>query len=583
MNSAFLLILAGVGFLVAYHTYGRFLARRIFRIQPENTCPSRALQDNYDYVPTSRHVLFGHHFTSIAGLGPIVGPAIAVIWGWLPAVIWILFGAVFFGAVHDFGALVVSLRKSGRSIGDIVADLVGPRVRLLFLLIIFFELWLLIAVFALIIAMLFVLYPQSVVPVWIEIVVAVALGWWVYRKKGGILWPSIIAVATLYLFVWVGTWLPVDFVDMGASHDQAIMLWMGIVALYALAASLLPVQTLLQPRDYINSHQLMIAGGLLFAGVLWVQPAVVAPAVENAPAGAPAIFPFIFVVIACGAISGFHCLVSSGTSSKQCESEQDAQFISYGSMLMEGGLSILVIIACTAGLGLGLDINGQTLTGESAFHAHYASWQAAQGLGSKLDAFIQGSANILSGLGIPPGFCLAVMAVFIVSFAATTVDTATRIQRYIVVELGKAAGIRPLTYNSVATIFAVATALLLAFYDGTGKGALRLWPLWGTVNQLLAGLSLLAVTLYLAEKKIRFRYTFLPMVFMLVITCWALVLNIHSYYTAKDWLLMAIGSLIMGLNIWLLLEGLGALQGFVSNNKAEQTASGPVPSQHNYR
>lgn len=565
MNSAALLLLVALAFMVAYFTYGRFLARRIFALRTENTCPSCVLRDDYDYVPTTRHVLFGHHFTSIAGLGPIVGPAIAVIWGWVPAVIWIIFGAIFFGAVHDFGSLVVSLRKSGRSIGDIVADLVGPRVRLLFLLIIFFELWLLIAVFALIIAILFSLYPQAVIPVWSEIAVAVALGWWIYRKKGGILLPSILAVAALYGFVWVGAKVPVDLTAMGVPHDQAIMTWMGIVAVYALVASLLPVQTLLQPRDYINSHQLLIAGGLLLAGVLWVQPEVVAPALESAPAGAPSMIPFIFVVIACGAISGFHCLVSSGTSSKQCANEQDAQFVSYGSMLMEGGLSTLVIIACTAGLGLGLTINGETLTGASAFQAHYTSWQAAQGLGSKLDAFVQGSANIIGGMGLPPGLCLAVMAVFIVSFAATTVDTATRIQRYIVVELGKAVKFRPLTSNAMATIFAVAASMILAFYDGTGKGALRLWPLWGTINQLLAGLSLLAVTLYLAEKKSRLRYTFMPMVFMLIITGWALLLNIHHYYLGGDWLLLVIGSLIMGLNIWLLIEGLTALHGFVFN------------------
>lgn len=567
MNSLVLMIFVMGAFLLAYNTYGRFLAGRIFRIRPENDCPSCTMQDDYDFVPTSKHVLFGHHFTSIAGLGPIVGPAIAVIWGWVPAVLWIVFGGIFMGAVHDFGALIVSIRKSGRSIGDIAADLISSRVRLLFLLIIFFELWLVIAVFALIIGMLFTMYPQSVIPVWSEIPIAMILGWWVYKRKGRIFWPSILAVALMYFFVWVGALVPVDLSSFGLQNSGVISLWIFIVMVYALVASLLPVQTLLQPRDYINSHQLLIAVALLCAGVFWVHPTIVAPAVNLSPEGAPAMIPFIFVIIACGAISGFHCLVSSGTSSKQCENERDAQFISYGSMLMEGGLSILVVIACTAGLGLGLKVSGITLTGTAAFNTHYAGWQAAQGLASNLDAFVQGSANIMEGMGLPHSLCLAVMAVFIVSFAATTVDTATRIQRYIIVELGKATRIKPLTGNTAATFFAVATALLLAFYDGTGKGALRLWPLFGTINQLLAGLSLLAVTTYLARKHIRFIYTFLPMVFMLAVTGWAMVLNIKNYYSTQNWLLLGIGTLVMGLNLWLLAEGLIALRGFSKNRR----------------
>lgn len=562
MNSLVLMLLVGGAFLLAYNTYGRFLAKRIFRIRPENECPSCSLQDNYDYIPTPKHVLFGHHFTSIAGLGPIVGPAIVVIWGWVPAILWIVFGSIFFGAVHDFGALVVSMRKAGRSIGDVAADLIGPRVRFLFLLIIFFELWLIIAIFAMIIAMLFAMYPQSVIPVWTEIPIAMVLGWWVYVRKGNLFWPSILAVTLMYVFVWVGAMVPVDLAALGIASNPLVT-WIIIIAVYALIASLLPVQVLLQPRDFINSHQLMIAGGLLMAGVVWVHPPILAPAINTSPAGAPPMLPLIFVIMACGAISGFHCLVSSGTSSKQCENERDAQFISYGSMLMEGTLAALVVISCTAGLTMGLKVGGEKLVGATAFTTHYANWHAANGLGAQLDAFIQGASNILEGMGIPESFCLSVMAVFIVSFAATTIDTATRIQRYIVVELGKATNLKPLTGNTAATFFAVITALALAFYDGTGKGALRLWPLWGTINQLLAGLALLAVTIYLARKKISIIYTLSPMVFMLIVTGWAMVLNVRSFYATQNWLLLVIGLLVMGLNVWLALEGLVALRGFL--------------------
>ncbi len=555
MNAFWLLILAAAGFVVAYHTYGRFLARRVFKINPQNRCPSQTLGDEYDFVPTRRHILMGHHFTSIAGLGPIVGPAVAVIWGWAPAILWILFGAVFFGAVHDFGSLALSLRRQGRSIGDIAAELLTPRLRLLFMIIIFLELWLLIAVFAMLIAVLFMMYPQSVIPVWSEIPIAIILGWWIYRKKGSALWPSIIAVTVMYAMVYVGGKIPLSLAGTGLEDGGVLPAWIVIVLAYAFIASLLPVQTLLQPRDYINSHQLMIAMALIALGIFVSRPEIVAPAVHFKPEGAPPMFPFLFVVIACGAISGFHCLVSSGTSSKQCANERDAQFISYGGMLLEGSLSIMVVIACTAGIGLGLMQGGETLTGISAFHGHYADWQAADGLGSKLDAFARGSANMMAGFGIPISLGLTVMAVFIVSFAATTVDTATRIQRYIVGELARAAGVPVFSRAFPATLVAVGSALALAFADGSGKGALRLWPLWGTINQLLAGLALLVLSTYLARRRQRPMVTLLPMVFMMAITSWAMVLNLKSSFGADDGLLFGIGLAVMVINLWLIAEG----------------------------
>ncbi len=348
MNS---LVLAGImftGYLVAYHTYGKFLARKIFKLNPEAVCPSIAQQDNHDFVPTKREILFGHHFTSIAGLGPIVGPAIAIIWGWVPAVIWVFFGAIFFGAVHDFGALVVSLRANGRSIGDLAADIVNKRVRTLFLLIIFFELWIVIAVFALIIAILFTAYPVAVIPVWFEIIIALYLGHLIYEKGLDAFWPSIAAVTVMYITVIIGAYLPVDLSAIfGLSAKSALITWIILVlVLNAWLASSLPVQTLLQPRDYINSHQLLVAMVLLGFGVFVAHPIIVAPAVNFAAKGAPPVWPFIFVVIACGAISGFHSLVSSGTSSKQCDAESSSLFVGYGSMLMEGALSVRHRCSC---------------------------------------------------------------------------------------------------------------------------------------------------------------------------------------------------------------------------------------------
>ncbi|NVL89962.1 MAG: carbon starvation protein A [Desulfobacterales bacterium] len=557
MNSLVLTALMMIGYLVAYHTYGKFLARRIFKLNPRAVCPSTALQDNHDFVPTKKHILFGHHFTSIAGLGPIVGPAIAIIWGWVPAVIWVFIGSIFFGAVHDFGALVVSLRASGRSIGDLAADIVNKRVRTLFLLIIFFELWIVIAVFALVIAILFTMYPVAVIPVWSELVIAFFLGQWIYKKGRNIFWPSVIAVIIMYITVVIGAYFPVDFkVLFNMSAKSALITWIiTVLVLSAWLASSLPVQTLLQPRDFINSHQLIIAMALLTLGIIVARPTIVAPAANFAVKGAPPVLPFIFVVIACGAISGFHSLVSSGTSSKQCDAEQSSLFIGYGGMLMEGALSALVIAAVSAGIGLGLTgKGGEVFIGIAAFNHHYASWGSAAGLGSKLGAFIQGSANMIQSYGIPVKIALAVMAVFIVSFASTTIDTATRIQRYVVVELANAWNLKPLIKRQAGTLFAVITAFILAFYDGSGKGALKLWPLFGSVNQLLAGLALLVTTIYLARRKVNIAYTGIPMVFMIIMTGWAMVLNIQKFYGISNWLLFFIGLAVFVLEIWMIIE-----------------------------
>lgn len=564
MNSLLVAVLCFVGYLVAYHTYGKFLARKIFQVDINAVCPSSALQDDKDFVPTPKEVLFGHHFTSIAGLGPIVGPAIAIIWGWVPAIIWVFLGSIFMGAVHDFGALVASLRNQGRSVGDMAAGLINTRVRSLFLWIIFFELWIVIAVFALIIGILFNMYPSAVIPIWLEIPIALYLGYLIYKKRVNYHFWGVLAVVVMYATVVIGAYVPLKMPAIGGAHP--IVIWVIIMLIYAYIASTLPVTTLLQPRDYINAHQLYVALALLFIGVLVTRPEFVAPAINAMPKGAPPMWPFLFVVIACGAISGFHSLVSSGTSAKQCQSEQDSLFIGYGSMLMEAALSTLVIVAVGAGIGLGLDTkSGEVLTGTAAFTTHYASWAAAAGLAAKLKAFVVGSANMMDSYGIPKNIALTIMGVFLVSFAATTLDSATRIQRYIIGELATAYKIPVLAKAHPATFIAVGTAFILAFHQGFGfqqvaKGALVLWPLFGTVNQLLAALALLVVTVYLARRKVPAFYTFVPMVFMTIMTGWAMIINLQNYSAKANWLLFGVGMAVFILEIWMIIETLIVLK-----------------------
>jgi len=558
MNSVVIAIGAIVLYLIAYNTYGKFLARKIFKINPKAAVPSKELQDDVDFVPTKKSILFGHHFTSIAGAAPIVGPAIAIIWGWVPALIWVIFGSIFMGAVHDFGAVVISMRNQGRSIGDIAADLVNKRVRMIFLFIIFLLLLIVVAVFCVVIGAVFSMYPGAVLPVFLEIPIAVWLGYMVYKKKANHVTMSIIAVVLMYITVVIGAYYPISMTDFGISPGNAIAAWVVLLLVYAYIASVLPVQILLQPRDYINSHQLFIALGILLLGILVAHPTMVAPTTNFSPSGAPPIWPMLFITIACGALSGFHALVSSGTTSKQIDSESSALTIGYGGMLMEGLLSTFVIIACGAGLAIGLaDESGTILTGSAAFSHHYASWGAAAGLGSKVGAFVHGAANIIESIGIPHNVALVIMGVFVASFAATTLDTATRLQRYIVAEIGVAINVPPMAKKHPATAIAVLSALVLSFSVGaSGKGGLILWPLFGTTNQLLASLALLVTAIYLARRKAPIIFSVLPMIFIIFMTAWAMKINLINYYDKGNWLLFSLGLIVVVLEIWMVIESL---------------------------
>lgn len=541
MNSLLIAVLVFVGYILAYKTYGTFISDKLFGLDETRETPAHKYEDGVDYVPTDKHVLFGHHFTSIAGAAPIVGPAIAVIWGWLPALIWVFLGPIFIGGVHDFGTLIVSARNEGQSISEVTKGIIGPRSRLLFLIVMFFLYWMVIAVFALVIAVLFMDYPEAVFPVWMEIPVAVLVGYLVYKKGASITVTGLSALASLYVFIYIGQYMPIEL--PGIVMSSPLLTWVFILFVYAFIAALLPVWTLLQPRDFINSHQLFVGLGLMFLGLLIARPDIVAPAVNSNAVGAPNWMPFLFITIACGAISGFHSGVASGTTVKQLDNEKDASLIGYGGMLTEGMLATFAILAATAGF-----------SSKAAWTEHYASWSAASGLGAKVSAFVEGASTFISSLGIPEGYATAVAAVLIVSFAATTLDSATRIQSYIIGELAEGAGLDSLTGRLPSTLLAVITAFLLTMING-GKGGLILWPLFGTTNQLLGGLALLTITVYLYKHGKSIIYTLVPMLFLLAMTTWAMVINIQNYIASGNTLLILLGVLIFILEIWIVLEG----------------------------
>ncbi|MGC6466846.1 MAG: carbon starvation protein A [Akkermansiaceae bacterium] len=602
MSTFLIAVSAFVLYLVAYHTYGKWLARKLFKLDPDAKVPSIELEDGSDYVPTDKGIVFGHHFTSIAGTGPIVGPALAVIWGWVPALLWVLFGSILIGAVHDFGALVVSLRNKGQTVGDIAGRVITKRTRILFLSILFLALTIVLAIFGLVIASVFRSYPQAIFPCLVQIPLAVIIGVTLHRKGANILIPSLLSLAVMYLTVAFGnvSFLAAFNEFLGGdptnpdSNGLTTVQWVMFLLIYSYVASVLPVWTLLQPRDYINSLQLLSALGLVVVGLIVAafiggaptmssdgRPAleIVAPAFNLSPDGAPPIFPFLFITIACGAISGFHCLVSSGTSSKQLKCETDAQFVGYGSMLTEGFLAVLVILACVAGLGLGTGAGDAFKSGVEAYEARYASWEAAKGLGAKVGAFVEGSANFLKALGFQAEFAVALMGVFVASFAATTLDTACRLQRYVVQELARTIAPRHrvkgkrvgdyvdgnplywLTNRHVATIFAIVIAFFIARMPGgegkpPGTGGLLLWPLFGAVNQLLAGLAFLVITFWLRRRELPFIFAIVPGILMLALPAIAMAENLRLFSASDNWLLFSFGFATLLIEAWMIVEAL---------------------------
>ena len=535
-------------FGLAYRFYSRFLADRLFELNPDRPTPAVTLRDDVDYVPANRYVLFGHQYASITGLSPMLGPAIAVIWGWVPAMLWVVLGAIFVGAVHDFGALAVSIRARGMSLGKVTENLVGPRAKTLFHLVIFFLIALAMGVFVHIIAVLFSadFYPEAVLPSSGLVLTAMLMGTAVHIGRWSVRRLTGIGFVVVVVCLAVGLRYPV----LGPTLSQ----WKWLLLAYAFAASVLPVWLLLQPRDYLNSLLLYLGVGAMYLGFVATNPSFVAPAIDFSPAGAPAMFPFVFVVIACGAASGFHALVSSGTSAKQLASEGDARLVGYGAMIGEAVLGLMAVLACTAGF-----------VSRDAWLERYISWQAADGLGNNIAAFVSGTTHFLQTLGIPEAVAGTFVAVVVVSFALTSLDSATRLLRYNVSEMGDTLQVDLLANRVVASGVAVIAIWFFAFVQVDGEFAgLVLWQLFGTTNQLLAGLALLAITLYLLRRGKPLVYTGVPMAFMLVSTLTAMAGNLIDFWDGRQWLLFGTGLTVFTLAVWLTIEAALAVRRFRS-------------------
>ncbi|MDD3953165.1 MAG: carbon starvation protein A [Lentisphaeria bacterium] len=523
MNAAWVMVFSVLYFAAAYVFYGRFL-KKVFGIDNSRPCPSHELNDGIDYVPTPMPVLFGHHFASIAGAGPIVGPVLAAQFGWLPALLWITIGCVFIGAMHDFSAMFLSVRNKGRSIASVIENELGYAGRQLFLLFCFAALILVVTVFTTMVADSFLSTPCVATSSLLFIGMAPLFGVAVNRKILSLAEGSLIFVPLLFCCIWMGTIIPIDLSTILGSREAARAVWIIVLLYYCLCASVIPVWVLLQPRDYLNSYLLYAMMILGFAGIFAAHPQIVMPAIAADVKTIPSLFPLLFVTIACGACSGFHALVASGTSAKQIDRESHLLPVAYGGMLIEGLLAMLAI--CSIGY-LGMD----------QIKAMFAAKEAPQMI------FASGLGHFCESLHIPFEIGRNFIALAISAFILTSLDTATRLARFIWQELvlpgqenkqaqapattGNSCPCRSLLGNRwVATLGVVILAGIMAF---SGSGS-QIWPVFGASNQLLAALTLLAITLFLNRTKRPVLFALLPLIFMLIISIWALLVLLQQQW-----------------------------------------------------
>jgi len=530
-------------FVLAYFVYGKFLEKH-YDVDDNRPTPSHTDYDGVDRVPAHKAVLLGHHFSSIAGAGPVVGPIIAAVaFGWLAVLLWVILGAIFIGGVHDFSALIASIRHKARSIAEIAKEYMTPLSYRLFLAFIWLSLIYVLTVFTDLTAATFVEDGGVATSSILFMALAVGFGLSVYRLKIPVLWSSLVFVPLVFIAVWLGQKIPVSaaIVPRIIAGDPA-KTWDIFLIIYCFIASTTPVWILLQPRDYLSSFLLyasVLGGflGILFGGFALQYPAF--NAWSDPQLGA--LFPILFITVACGACSGFHATVASGTTSKQLNKESDAKMIGYGAMLIEGIVAV-VSLATVAMLA-----KGDALLGKAP-----------------LVIYGTGMGKFLSIFGIPQklGFSFGLLALS--TFILTTLDTATRLGRYIFEEFFELKSIGWRYLSTLVTLILPTIFVLITLKDPAGNPIpawKAIWPVFGATNQLLAGLVLLVVAIWLKKIGKKSGFVLVPMVFMNVMTVWALILLLNQYRLSAVGI---IAGVLLSLALVLIVEAYRAVRKIIS-------------------
>ncbi len=525
MNSAIIAIIAGLFLILNYFIYGKYIEKKI-KPNDKNKTPAVLNKDKTDYYPSNKYFLFGHHFASIAGAGPIIGPILAVSYfGWLAVVLWIVLGTIFIGAVHDYLSLMLSVRNKGIGISKITSNALNKKSGKIFALMIYLTLMLIVAVFSVSAADSIIVQPSLVIPIIAVSIIAVLLGLIVYKFKKNPLISTIIALIIAFFFIWVGYKFPII---LPFSEQISRIIWITILILYGGIASLIPVWVFLQPRDYLSSLQLILFLILGFLAILVVKPIINSPLLLT---GNFPMWPILFITVACGAVSGFHSLVASGTTSKQLAKESHGKFIGYGGMVAEGLLALLVVLMVSS---LAWNV------GEMNFISSLKEgW---------IIAFGNGFGSVISKLNIPfLNFSIAsILGAFMVNqFILTSLDTSTRISRLVIAETLKK---KIFKKKIVGVLITIIPAYILAI---TNQYA-NVWRLFGSANQLIAAIALITISAYFIEHKQNIKFLIIPSLFMSITTVAALIYGIFNskgYILTGNWLLTIISIILITLAI----------------------------------
>lgn len=537
MSGILLMLIAGIIFIIAYFTYGKYLDKKL-QVDPNRKTPAIEMADGVDYVVARKPVLLGHHFATIAGGGPIVGPITAAVFGWIPAVLWIVLGSIFFGGVHDYTSLQASIRHRAQSIGTIIKEYIGNRGQTLFLSFSIATIILIVGVFCVLVADTFAATPEAATASILFTILAIVFGFAVNQMRVNFVMASIFGVIIMFSCIWVGILFPIQL---------SAPVWIVILLIYSYVASVLPVWILLQPRDYLNSYLLygMMLGG--FIGIILANPTIQLAGFTgfyNETLGP--LFPILFITIACGAISGFHSLVASGTTAKQLDNERNGRFIAYGGMLIEGFLAVIVVISV-------------------AYLTTGAFTERLADSGGPIPTFALGLAHFMNAFGLPMSVGVTFVSLAASAFLLTTLDSATRLGKFGVQEFAE--GRSKFFHNQyVATLVIVVGAAALAF-SGTWAD---LWPLFGSANQMLGALALLAISAWLIKIGVKSLFTLIPMVFMFILTLSALIVLMYQNFMINNWLLTISGFVLFVLCIFLIIE---AWNSYITTKNKDKSAT----------